>query len=338
MMSFDSHKPANSVFVAFVAFLLSACTQWAQTSLPVRLALGEIRFSSEAENCGTGKCYSFSTTSRVIKNSKQGVALVREPVGTVQGTAVFFSGGGGTGFGGSEKMTSDALAAGYRTVHVKWETGWFVGTPRAYEGFRSLAVHPATVTDYLKKHFGEPEKPFVLWGSSGGGAQIAYMLSFYGIDEVATSAIISGGFWMGRIDIGSLDENLLNAHLHYSETARKAIDQSFGFDETTPGPCELRDKKCATLLRENSAAFGGDYRHPNTSVYLLYGGNDTTGALNQGLLYYEQLVAHGSPRIRMQVVEGAPHGVHLDPKGCEVTKKILLAQLAADIERGKFPR
>ena len=62
----------------------------------------------------------------------------------------------------------------------------------------------------------DPDKPYVLWGSSGGAAQIAFMLSFYGIDEIANSAIISGGFWMGRLDIGCLDEDPLNDYLHYS--------------------------------------------------------------------------------------------------------------------------
>lgn len=39
----------------------------------------------------------------------------------------------------------------------------------------------------------------------------------------------------------------------------------------------------------------GDYHHPETSIHLVYGGNDQTGALNQGLLYYARLAATSTP-------------------------------------------
>ena len=161
------------------------------------------------------------------------------------------------------------------------------------------------------------------------------MLSFYGIDQIADAAIISCGFWMGRVDIGCLDDDPLNAHLHYSDSASRAIDLSFGFDKNSPGPCEQRDESFRDRLRQSSVAFGGDYHYPNTHVYLLYGGNDHVGALNQGLLYHQQLVAHGSPHVHMQIVEGAPHALDRDPRGYQVTKQILLAQLAHSDEQQK---
>jgi hypothetical protein len=318
----------KKILIGFiVGLLVSGCSQRSELPSGLPMELGDVEFNNVPEETDRGLYYSFTTTSRVGESSKPGILAVREPEGVVRGTAVFFSGGTGTGWAGTDTMTSDALAAGYRTVHVKWDTGWFVGTPDANEGFQHLAVHPATITDFVKKQFAQPDKPFVLWGSSGGAAQIAFMLSFYGIDRITDSAIISGGFWMGRIDIGCLDEDPLNAYLHYSENARKSIDLSFGFERDTPGPCELKDESFAEQLKESSAAFGGNYNYPDTAVYLLYGGSDSVGALNQGLLYHEQLVAHGSPHIHMQVVDGAPHGLHRDPNGYAVTMKILLAQL-----------
>lgn len=310
-----------------LGLLVVGCSQLSKEKSGLPLGLGDIDFNSEPEDFEGGKSYGFTTSSKVIESRKAGVVLVHEPEGMVKGTAVFFSGGAGTGWAGSPEMSEATLVGGYRIVKVKWDDGWFVGTPGAYEGFRALAVHPATITDHVKKAFAEPDKPFVLWGSSGGAAQIAFMLSFYGIDRIADSAVISGGFWMGRLDIGCLDEDPLNAYLHYSDRARRSLDLSFGLNRETPGPCELRDKRFADQLKENSIAFGGNYHYPDTRVYLLYGGNDSVGALNQGLLYHEQLVAHGSPKVQMQVIDGVPHGVHRDPTGFEVTMKILLAQL-----------
>lgn len=294
------------------------------------LELGDIEFNAEPEDCEGAKCYSFTTTSRVGESSKPGILSIREPEGVVRGTVAFYSGGTGTKFGGTDQMTNDCLAAGYRTIHVKWDTGWLVGAPGAYEGFRKLAVHPATSADFIKRNFSESDKPFVLWGSSGGALQIAFMLSFYGIDKITDTAIISGGFHSGRVDIGSLDEDPLNAHLHYPEVAggaRAFADLGFGFDENTPGPCELKDENFADLMKESSVAFGGHYNHPDTVIYLLYGAKNRM-ARHHGLLYYEQLVAHDSPHLHMQVIDDVRHGVHWDPKGYEITKKILLAQLS----------
>ena len=278
-----SRNRTAAIVMLFASTVLADQPKQAEPSSGLPLELGTIEFNAEPEDCDGGKCYSFTTTSKAGTSSKPGTVMVREPDGVIRGTAVFFSGGLGTAFGGSRKMTSDAREAGYRTVHVKWESGWSVGTPGALEGFRKLAVHPATLTDFIKKQFGVPDKPYVLWGSSGGAGQIAYMLSFYGMDEIVDAAIISGGFWMGRVDIGCLDEDPLNEHLQYSAAARRAIDQSFGFGRDKPGPCAQRDEKLRTRLRQSSVAFGGDYHHPNTKVYLLYGGNDRVGALNQGL-------------------------------------------------------
>ena len=292
------------------------------------MELGDIDFNSESEDCERGKCYSFTTTSRVGESSKPGILAIREPQGVVRGTIVVYSGGSGTRFGANDRKISDFLAAGYRTVLVKWNTGWCVGTPEAYEGFRNLAVHPATITDYIKRKFSESDKPFVLLGGSGGAAQIAYMLSFYGIDKITDAAIILAGFYMGRLDIGCLDENPLNAHLYYDEKARKFIDQSFGFDNDTPGPCELKDEKFADLLKESSVAVGGNYYHPDTAIYLLYGGNDPGVAPDHGFLYYEQLVAHHTPHLHAQVIDGVDHVIIRDPKGYEIIKNILLAQLS----------
>ena len=153
------------------------------------------------------------------------------------------------------------------------------------------------------------------------------MLSFYGIDNIADKAIVFSGFWMGRLDIGCFDNDPLNSQLHYSERARTAIDQSLGFDSDTKGPCELRDTSYLDIYKKSSISHGGNYYYPNTSVYLIYGGNDQVGALNQGLTYYEQVASARSPYVHMQVVEGSGHSILRDSLGFETIRKVLFDEV-----------
>jgi hypothetical protein len=132
---------------------------------------------------------------------------------------------------------------------------------------------------------------------------------------------------MGRLDIGCFDTSPLNSHYHYSEGARIAIDLSLGFDSDTKGPCELRDTSYLDIFKNSSISHGGNYYYPNTKVYLIYGGNDQVGALNQGLTYYEQLASARSPYVHMEIVEGSGHNILGDSLGFETIREVLFAEV-----------
>jgi hypothetical protein len=206
----------------------------------------------------------------------------------------------------------------------------FDGSSKGREGFRKLAVHPATITQYIFENLVEQDQPFILCGGSGGAVQIAYILSFYGIDAITDIAVIKSGFWMGRLDIGCFDNNAMNSHLHYSEKARAAIDLSLGFYTKGEGPCAMRDSSFYEIYKNSSVSIGGNYYYPTTQVFLLYGGNDQVGALNQGLTYYEQIVFANSPFVQMQIVEGSKHSM-TDSLAQEVIKRAIFAE--TDIKR-----
>jgi hypothetical protein len=132
---------------------------------------------------------------------------------------------------------------------------------------------------------------------------------------------------MGRLDIGCFDKDSLNYYMHYSDRAKAFIDLSFGFDFETKGPCDLCDTTYVDLYKNSSVSIGGNYYYPNTHAYLIYGGNDRVGALNQGLTYYSALVEAKSPFVHMQVIDGAPHGIINDSTGYNVVRNILLDQI-----------
>lgn len=311
--------------------LLASCENSKSGEMVRILDLGEIDFNPKPDTCGTSKCYRFSSSSLQVFENKNGIIKIDEPEGAIIGTIAMYTGGMGTNFYSDYKpgknLIEESLSKGYRIIQIKWNEGWFKGSMENQEGFRKLAVHPATITQFIFENFVEEDKPFILFGSSGGAAQIAYMLSFYGIDNIADKAIVFAGFWMGRLDIGCFDNNPLNSQLHYSERARSAIDQSLGFNSDIKGPCELRDTSYYDIYKNSSISYGGNYYYPNTSINLVYGGNDQVGALNQGLTYYEQLATARSPSVHMQIIEGAGHGILWDSLGFETIRKIMFSEV-----------
>ena len=49
-------------------------------------------------------------------------------------------------------------------------------------------------------------------------------------------------------------------------------------------------------------------RYPETTVWFIGGGGDTTGSLRQGLTYYDRMLRAGSPKVRLDILPNAPHG------------------------------
>ncbi|NND09329.1 MAG: hypothetical protein HKN87_23395 [Saprospiraceae bacterium] len=319
-------------FIVFILALTFSCETKTNPTEFSHLELGEIRMTATLDTGDCNNCLHFTTASETVAEPKGGIIRIDEPTGDCVGTIVMYSGGLGNWYiSRREKganFISDLTKEGFRVIQIKWDKGWFIGRSGNYEGFKNLAVHPATVTQYIYDELADKGKPFVLFGGSGGAAQIAYMLSFYGIDKITNSAIVFGGFWMGRLDLGCFDKDSLNYYMHYSDRAKASIDLSFGFDSESKGPCELYDTNYVDLYKNNSVSIGGNYYYPGTHVYLIYGGNDRVGALNQGLTYYSALVTAKSPFVHMQVIDGAPHGILYDSTGYDVLQNIILKQIA----------
>lgn len=289
--------------------------------------MGIVTMDEKPVKCEDGMCYEFETSSELTAEARSGVIRINEPK-NLKGILIMYYWGFGDGFYSSDSISStlitEWLNAGYRIIQVKWDTAWFAGS-QAGEGFKNLAVHPASITSEIINRFSEIDKPMVLYGGSGGAAQIAYILSFYGLDKKVDAAILWGGFWMGRLDLGCLGQNELQRHLHYSDMAKNAIDMTYGYDGETKGPCASRDTTYAHSFLENSISFGGNYYYPDTEMHLYYAGNDGLGALNHGLTYYEQLISNRSPRVHMEVVDGSPHGMIWSETGRQKINKSVLS-------------
>lgn len=316
----------SSILLAFIIALTFSCDEQPKLVQKGVLPTGSVDLDENPLSTDGGLFYNFKTSSELVSETQGGTIKINEP-DEVNGTMIMYYWSLGNGYysndSSSNNLINKSIDAGYRVIQVKWDTSWLIGSQKK-EGFKNMAVHPATITKEIINRFSATNKPVVLYGGSGGAAQIAYMLSFYGIDNYVDAAIIWAGFWMGRLDIGCLDKNPLNEHLHYSEQAKSFIDLSYGYDFESIGPCQSGDTTYRQSFLENSISFGGDYHFPNTEIYLFYAGNDEFGALNQGLTYYEQLISNGSPKVHMQIVEGSPHSLSMDRNGYALLRKTVL--------------
>ena len=257
------------------------------------------------------------------------VMKVGKPLGgAVRGTILLFKGGSGTKFwtkfGKSSRRAVKALRkSGYRTVQVRWRNGWLVGAPRALEGQAALACRPATAARWVydELHQKGPDQAFCATGNSGGSAQVAYMLTHYGLDELLSAAVLTSGPPMGRIDQGCLRRG--DRGLWYSESAAGLIDQGFGFRPRT-GPCSKRVAAFRDELRAASVAAGrNDYVYPKTMVTFLFGDGDGSSAVAQGLAYRDRLAKAGSPLVETLLVADSPHALPSTANGAETVVEVL---------------
>ena len=117
-----------------------------------------------------------------------------------KGTVLLTVGGPGTGWYRVEEerregrdningMMDTLLVDGYNLVEVRWvEPGIWEGPG----GSISLACRSATVFDWVHENIHQGGV-FAAQGNSGGSAQIAFSLAYYGLDEVLDLANLSGG-------------------------------------------------------------------------------------------------------------------------------------------------
>jgi hypothetical protein len=266
----------------------------------------------------------------------RGRFVIEDPAVAVRGTVAMFSGGNGrfltplTADDGTipefRRALNDIIAGGFRLVQVVWEDGWTGGAPERGEGLDKLSCRPATAAAWIADNLTDEGTPFCAGGSSGGAAQVSYMLTHYGLEDRLSLAVPFAGNWMGHIDVGCLDDDPMNAALHYSEMARAFMDVTMGFP-AGEGPCTTRTESARAAFEEASIAGGGnDYVHPNTMVWIILGGADQVGALPQGHAYYERLAKEGSPLLKIDVLSGAPHGLARTPGGADRIRDVFLRE------------
>ena len=180
-------------------------------------------------------------------------------------------------------MMDTLLVDGYKLVEVRWVA------PGVWEGpggSISLACRSATVFDWVYENIHQGGF-FAAQGNSGGSAQIAFSLAYYGIDEILDLANLSGGPPPCPITT----EGEVN-----KEEQLKCLVEA-----------ELWNESREPML------FGNPRLHyPNTVVRFFLGEHERSAEIIETAnAYHEAITSEKS----IQIVPNTPHGVHHTAEG-----------------------
>ena len=222
--------------------------------------------------------------------------------------------------------------SGFRVLNRAWRTNWEDGTG----GTAATACRYATLLGWARETW--PEGPLCLTGNSGGSAEISYALARYDQGAIVDLAVPTSGPPMSRIDLGCLGgeawDRLCLAALpedHCVEERQRICQFNAGnralFDGGFEGtPCADRDPSArAALLEASVLSEDAALSYPGTRVHFLFGHQDCTVALPQGLLYYEAIQSE-----KAATWVDAPHAMQRDPEGVTAIIDTLTAECGAE--------
>ncbi len=303
----------------------------AQSSAQPR-PLGTLKVLSGPSPCFDEQCFGVEVACPEVATAAQAWLKVGAPTGLPsRGTVLATTGGPGNRLYEEEsseakQLLSEIRAAGFQTVQLQWLEGWLFSAPGREEGHVRLACRSATVARWVYDNLYEksPMTAYGAIGNSGGAAQVSYMLTHYGLEDILSVVVPSGGPPMGRLDLSCIQDDPANEPL-WLQTATRIIDGGFGFPRDGSGPCSRGDVSFRKKFQEASVSFGAaDYVYPKTLVWFLFGEEDNTNATAMGLTYYDRLVSEGSPFVRKDVLPKVTHGIKDSPEGARKILEILV--------------
>jgi hypothetical protein len=283
--------------------------------------------------CGGEQCYEVDVTCPGVSAVERATLRVGAPTPPSKGTILFFSGGLGTtawsDFGTDAiRVMSELRTAGYRTVQVLWNTGWLVGGATLREGEGKLACRPATVARWVYDNLHErtASTAYCATGQSGGAGQVSFLIAQYGLADILSAVVPTGGPPFGRIDRGCIRDNPADSALWYDAAGAGVIDRGFGFSPGG-GPCSQQDTSFRAAFQEASVGFGDwTYAHPKTMVWFVHGALDDTNGPEQGDAYRDRLIQAQSPLVNRDIVPNTPHQTPSTAVGADKIRDIMVAE------------
>ena len=278
-------------------------------------------------------CEQVSVSCPGLRESARVTIATAEPTAPSRGVAVFLSGGGGRGWwadeGSTDAFLGEVRGAGLAVVQVRWKDEWLGAAAGERAGPHRLACRPATVLrrihDRVYPRFGAADPVpgtcgFCITGSSGGASQLAYALSFYGLDAAVDVAVPTGGPPHAALAKGCRRDGGDRAYW-YVGASTQTIDTSWGF-RGGGGPCVGHDDGWTAEWDRASVDLGGtDYDHETTHVHVLIGERDPI--LPHARDYIARLRAAGSPVVELEIVPAMGHGIARSPNGLGVLLDVL---------------
>jgi len=263
-------------------------------------------------------CFALDIICPNIPNYTAYVKIIApaNPVGTV----IFTTGGDGNllyeTFAKYGNVTvNNVVAANYEAVELTWGAPFSDGLGWEHnvngQGVRAAACRFAMVVQWVSQQ--TPSVPLCATGNSAGGQNISEGLAHYSLGSFLTFAEITSGPPFNRVDHACIDD--VPRAVEYCSGSNvgmgvgKANAVNF-IDPAYPGPwCSSSMPPTQSAQHEqqflNDSVTSPDavLNYPNTTIRFLYGGQDLSSAIRQGLDYQSQITSTNS----VGCVRDAPH-------------------------------
>src|ERR1041385_1723918 len=271
-----------------------------------------------------------------VSQAITGVLAASAPTAPARGMVLFFSGSKGTewwttGSAQAEPFLQGLRALGFWVVQVRWKDPWLLSAPGEDAGSAHMACRPATVINWAHANLyvplglqSAPEQcGFCITGNSGGSGEVAYALTFYGLDPILDAVVPTSGPTHTALSEGCL-RNTGEDHYWFSNSESISIDSSFGFNQQA-GACYNHDASYVSEWDAESLDIGGNRLvYPTTRVEILLGAKDCSDAPAHGAAFYDAISAAGTPFAAMNVVANMAHPVQTSANGLAELQNALL--------------
>ena len=338
-----SRTRAGVVWVAVLAVLLLAAPGATGDPLP----LGTVTTTSDTDpSCPADhSCQGIEVSCPSVSAPARGFVATAQPTSQVRGLVMLASGGPGNLWW--SEVTSlgapfvDSLRAdGFVVVQLRWVDPWLASAPSEDAGPGHLACRPATVVRWVYDNqyvpLGLPAIQvgrcgFCISGNSGGSSQVAYALSFYGLDSILDAVIPTSGPVHAAQAKGCLQNPAEQAYW-YDAGFAATIDSAYGFS-AGQGPCANHDPGFLPRWTAESADTGAnDLFYPSTRLMVIVGGQDSSYAPAHARDFAAVAALAGSPYVTVQTVPKMGHRIQASADGLAALHDALLAAA------GGYPR
>jgi hypothetical protein len=303
------------------------------------LPLGTFSATAAGGRCPSGEhCQGFQVACPGVRQPASGTLAIGDQTGTPRGLVVFFSGGKGTGFLGTEDPSAMAgflsglHQSGLKTVRVAWQSPWLFSSPGEQIGPTLLGCRPATAVKWVHDNLYAPlgvhpsvgACGFCVAGDSGGSSEAAFPLVDYGLEGIINAAVLIAGPVHTGLAPGCLHQGSSASGLWYTGFSAPIIDGSYGF--FSGGPCQSHDPAYTSKWQADSMDTGGrDFAYPTTRVVFIFGANDSSAGPPHGRLLLAKLQFAKTPMASAETVTGMGHLVANSASGLSALRAALLA-------------